>query len=32
MKRFASIDWLDNAILYTLELVASVSVLFWLLA
>lgn len=28
MKRFASIDWLDNAILYTLELVASVSVLF----
>jgi hypothetical protein len=28
MKRFASIDWLDNAILYTLELIASVSVLF----
>ncbi len=28
MKRFASIEWLDNAILYSLELVASVSVLF----
>ncbi|HEU5200191.1 MAG TPA: hypothetical protein VFU32_11170 [Ktedonobacterales bacterium] len=28
MKRFASIDWLDNAILYALELIASVSVLF----
>lgn len=28
MKRFASIEWLDNAILYTLELIASVSVLF----
>jgi hypothetical protein len=28
MKRFASIDWLDNAILYTLELIASLSVLF----
>jgi len=28
MKRFASIDWLDNAILYSLELIASVSVLF----
>jgi hypothetical protein len=28
VKRFASIDWLDNAILYTLELIASLSVLF----
>ena len=28
MKRFATIEWLDNAILYTLELIASVSVLF----
>jgi hypothetical protein len=28
MKRFSSIEWLDNAILYTLELIASVSVLF----
>jgi hypothetical protein len=28
MKRFASIEWLDNAILYALELIASVSVLF----
>ena len=28
MKRFASIEWLDNAILYSLELVSSVSVLF----
>lgn len=28
MKRFATIVWLDNAILYSLELVASVSVLF----
>src|SRR5215469_3588194 len=28
MCRFATIVWLDNAILYTLELVASLSVLF----
>ncbi len=28
MKRFASIEWLDNAILYSLELVSSLSVLF----
>lgn len=28
MKQFSSIEWLDNAILYTLELIASVSVLF----
>jgi hypothetical protein len=28
MKRFSSIEWLDNAILYVLELIASVSVLF----
>ncbi len=28
MKRFASIEWLDNAILYSLELISSVSVLF----
>jgi hypothetical protein len=28
MRQFRTIEWLDNAILYTLELVASVSVLF----